>query len=66
MLSHRAVQPLLTYDEASKLLAIPRGTLQWMVHENRIPHIRRGPRTVRFRLDDLEAWIERCQRGELP
>jgi excisionase family DNA binding protein len=48
---------LLTYRDASRLLQIPVGTLQWMVNDHRIPHVRLGPRTVRFERAALEAWV---------
>lgn len=55
-------EPLLTYAEVSRIWSIPRGTLYALVSERRIPHIRIGPRFVRFVREDLIEWIEshRC------
>lgn len=59
--SHKNGEPignLLTYADASSLLAIPRGTLFTWVSQGTIPHVRLGSRTVRFRRDQLERWLE--------
>ncbi len=53
---------LFTYDEAATYLSIPKGTLYWLVSENRIPHYRLGARTVRFRRSDLDAWLSQHAR----
>ncbi len=49
---------LITYSEAAVLLAVPVGTLYAWVHEQRIPHVRMGQRTVRFDKDALTQWIK--------
>ncbi len=49
--------PLLTYAEAAAFLNVPRGTLHAWVHHRRVPHVRLGPRSVRFVLADLEHWL---------
>ena len=54
---------LLTYRDASRLLQIPVGTLQWMVHQNRIPYVRLGKRTVRFDPREIDAWVDACRAG---
>mgnify|MGYP000650109107 CR=1 FL=1 len=48
---------LLTYRETSERLGIALGTLYCLVCRRRIPHVRLGERTVRFRVEDLDAWI---------
>lgn len=48
-------RPLLTYAQVSKRLAIPVGTLRWLVHVGRIPVIRLGPRMPRFDPDLVDA-----------
>ncbi|MBI2376599.1 MAG: helix-turn-helix domain-containing protein [Deltaproteobacteria bacterium] len=48
---------LLTYRRLSELTGIPIGTLKSWVHHGRIPHVRLGPRCVRFRAEDIEAWL---------
>ena len=55
----------LTYQEVSKKLIIPKGTLAWLVHQKKIPHYRIGPRMVRFSEDELEKWMrDRAVRVE--
>ncbi|MGF1508367.1 MAG: helix-turn-helix transcriptional regulator [Myxococcota bacterium] len=48
----------LTYREVSEWTGIPRGTWQYWFHIQRVPHIRLGPRLVRFRRADVEAFLE--------
>jgi excisionase family DNA binding protein len=56
---------LIPYHEAAKLLHVPVGTLYAWVHENRVPHVRLGARTVRFDVAALEAWVRaRARQGE--
>jgi len=49
---------LLTYDEVSEEFSVPKGTLFWWVARRAIPHVRLGPRSVRFRRPDLEQWLQ--------
>ena len=46
------------YEGASRCTGIKKSTLAWMVHRRKIPHIRLGPRMVRFRISELETWME--------
>jgi excisionase family DNA binding protein len=48
---------LMTYDEASQWLGLPKGTLYAWVHDGLVPHVRLGRRTVRFRVKDLELFV---------
>ena len=48
----------MTYDQLSEFLQMPKGTLYALVHQKRIPHIRIGPRTVRFSKQAIEEWLE--------
>lgn len=48
---------LITYQKAAEYLDLPVGTLYAWVHEKKIPHVRLGPRTVRFDLDELVRWV---------
>ncbi len=48
---------LLTYAEAAAFLNVPRGTLHAWVHDRRVPHVRLGPRSVRFVRADIEQWL---------
>ncbi len=54
---------LLTFTEVSEQYALKTSTLYSMVHKGQIPHVRIGPRTVRFRADELEAWVQERSRG---
>jgi excisionase family DNA binding protein len=49
---------LINYQQLSAFLGMPVGTLQWLVHQERIPFIRIGPRSVRFVQEDIVLWIE--------
>lgn len=49
---------LMTYKEAAAFLRMPVGTLSSLVCRRRIPHVRLGPRTVRFERHVLETWME--------
>lgn len=52
---------LLSYREAADYLNLPSGTLRALVHHDRIPHVRFGPRTVRFRRASLDAWLDELE-----
>jgi excisionase family DNA binding protein len=51
-------KPLITYQEAARILGLPRGTLYALVHQNRIPHIRLGKRLVRFDENRLREFVD--------
>ncbi len=52
---------LVGYRDASRLLAIPHGTLRSMVCRRQIPHVRISPRVVVFDVRALDAWVRaRC------
>ncbi|TAK32604.1 MAG: DNA-binding protein [Myxococcaceae bacterium] len=48
---------LVTYPEAADLLGVQVSTLYSLVHAKRVPHVRIGPRFVRFSRQALRAWI---------
>jgi len=50
-------QPLLTADEAARLLHVPRSTLYELVRSRGLPHVRIGDRGLRFTRAGLEEWI---------
>lgn len=52
------LEKLIDYNALSEVTGIPLGTLYAKVHANEIPHVRLGPRTVRFLVADIAAWIE--------
>ena len=55
-------ESLMTIDELSEYLSIPKGSIYNMVHERRLPHIKLG-RRVRFVKEEIDEWLER-QRVE--
>jgi excisionase family DNA binding protein len=55
---------LLTYGEASDLTGWALGTLYAMVARKQIDHVRLGPRSVRFRLEDIERLIRDGYRAK--
>lgn len=50
-------EPWVTAEEAAKHLGYALGTLYNKVTAGEIPHRRIG-RTLRFRLSELDAWVE--------
>jgi excisionase family DNA binding protein len=55
--------PLLTSDEAARLLRVPRSTLYELVRSRGLPHVRIGDRALRFLRADLEDWIAQNTYG---
>ncbi len=55
---------LLTYPQAVAFLGMPIGTLYNWVSQKKIPFVRIGDRTIRFRKNELAAWLE--ARANLP
>jgi len=53
----RQAEPLLTAEEAARLLRVPRSTLYELVRSRGLPHIRIGERGLRFTRSDLNEWI---------
>lgn len=54
---------LLSYHDVAELTRIPLGTLYSLVNRRRIPHIRLGPRLVRFSADELNDWLAQNHVG---
>ncbi len=48
---------LIGYEEAAELLNVPVGTLYGWVARKRLPHIRLGPRFVKFSRARLRRWL---------
>jgi excisionase family DNA binding protein len=57
-----APAPLLTAEQAAKLLAVPRSWVLAEARADRIPHVRLG-RYVRFDADEIAAWWQTRARG---
>lgn len=57
---------LISYAEATALTGIPHRSLAKRVAAGEVPHVRLGPRTVRFDEEELRAWLEarRVPRSE--
>lgn len=49
---------LLTYPDAARILGLPVGTLYSLVSRRDVPHVRLGPRTVRFERAARQTWID--------
>ena len=52
-------QDLIRYPQAAEMLGVPVGTVYAWVHHRRIPHVRLGPRLVRFSRAALRYWLDR-------
>ena len=52
---------LLTASEVAELLAVPVSWVRESTRSGAIPHIKLG-RYRRYRLADVEAWLEECKR----
>ena len=48
---------LVGYSEAAAILGVPVGTLYAWVHHRRVPHVRLGPRLVKFSRVGLGRWL---------
>lgn len=49
--------PLLTAVQAAELLSVPPSWLMAQARARKVPHVRLG-RYVRFREDELTAWLD--------
>lgn len=52
---------LIGYRELACLLGVPIGTCYAWVHQRRVPHIRLGPRLVRFSRREIRDWLRQRQ-----
>jgi excisionase family DNA binding protein len=50
---------MLNYADAARMIGVPIGTLYSWVGRRQIPHVRLGPRLVRFQRSQLDAWFLR-------
>jgi excisionase family DNA binding protein len=55
---------LLTVPEAAEILAVAPATVYEWIRAGRLPHIRLGPRAIRFTRGLLAAWIAACHVPE--
>ncbi len=56
------MEPLLTIDEASRVLRIKTSTLYTWAYRRQIPSQKVG-KSLRFRREELEAWLKVQARG---
>jgi excisionase family DNA binding protein len=49
---------LVGYERAAELLDVPIKLLQKWTSQKRVPHVRLGPRIVKFDEAELARWIE--------
>lgn len=56
---------LLSVPELSAYLNIKPKTLYAKAEAGEIPHYRIG-RIIRFRLDEIDAWLEECRNSKVP
>lgn len=52
------MERLLDKQAAAELLSITERHLTFLVEKRRIPFVRVGGRTIRFRASDLAEWLE--------
>jgi excisionase family DNA binding protein len=57
------MEPMLTVEEVAELLRVPVATLHQWRHKGTGPRSYRVGRYVRYRRDDLEAWLEENAKG---
>ena len=50
---------LLDYGQVAERFNLNRNTLQFWVHRGTVPHVRLGPRLVRFRASEFEEFLRR-------
>lgn len=48
---------MLTYGDVAERLGVKRALVVKWVERKLIPHVRLGERTVRFREEEIDAWI---------
>jgi excisionase family DNA binding protein len=51
------MEKLLSVDELSKFLGVTKATIYSWTSRNKIPHIKLSKRLLKFRANDIEAWI---------
>ena len=56
------MEALLTIDEAARLLRVKKSTLYTWAYRGQIPSQKVG-KSLRFRPDDLEVWLEAQARS---
>ena len=55
---------LLTISQVAKILNINKGTLYKWIKQGKIKHLRLGPKSIRFRSQDIEEFLQFCETKE--
>ena len=58
-----AIEKLLSVDEVSEMLGVTKATIYSWTSRNKIPHIKLSKRLLKFRKNDIEAWIAKRAVG---
>mgnify|MGYP001158301090 CR=1 FL=1 len=58
------MERLLRYEETAKRLNVKVSTLYSWVRDGRIPHIRLGPRCIRFDEVEIDRWVREKKVAE--
>jgi excisionase family DNA binding protein len=58
-----ADEDIMLAPAAAKMLILNLKTLYKLCDEGKIPHVRIGPRRLRFRRSSLVAWLDRQETG---
>jgi excisionase family DNA binding protein len=56
-------EPLMDAVEAARVLRVPRSTLYELVRSQGLPHVRVGPRGLRFARRELARWVAQNSFG---
>jgi excisionase family DNA binding protein len=51
------MEKLLNVDELSEILGVTKATIYSWTSRNKIPHIKLSKRLLKFKKNDIEAWI---------
>ena len=57
-MSEKALDELLTTNEAAQRVNVPAATLRWWRHQSRGPRSFRLGRRVMYKVADLDAWVD--------
>lgn len=55
------MEKLITHKEAAQILHIHPLTLYELRRSGKIPYIRMGAKRIRYKVSDIEAFIEQCR-----
>lgn len=57
-------EPLVTWEPVAELVRLKERAFWDAVKELGIPHYKLNARVIRFRLSEVERWLEKHRRGE--